>query len=96
MLYKNVSYTVKTFYGVKFNPGDTKEVNGVINDKWMVLVDSEHSSSTHQNKISPETLRNDSQNDDTTTSKSKGTKVVKQETKPDNETNVDGDASGKK
>ena len=26
--YKNISYSAKTFYGVKFNPGETKEVPG--------------------------------------------------------------------
>lgn len=31
MIYKNLSHTTKTFYGVEFNPGDVKEVDGYIN-----------------------------------------------------------------
>lgn len=29
--YKNISYSAKTFYGVKFEPGETKSVPGYIN-----------------------------------------------------------------
>lgn len=39
MYYKNVSYSEKTFYGVTFQPGETKEVDQYINNKFMVLVD---------------------------------------------------------
>lgn len=39
MYYKNVSYSEKTFYGVTFRPGETKEVDQYINNKFMVLVD---------------------------------------------------------
>lgn len=31
MVYKNLSMSVKTFYGVTFNPGDIHEVGGAIN-----------------------------------------------------------------
>lgn len=40
MFYKNVSCSVKTFYGVTFNPGETKEVNQHINDRCMILADA--------------------------------------------------------
>ena len=40
MLYKNISYSVKTFYGVEFKPGETKEVPGYINHPKMLVVDS--------------------------------------------------------
>lgn len=40
MFYKNTSYTTKTFYGVTFKPGETKEVPGVINNKFMVVKDA--------------------------------------------------------
>lgn len=36
--YKNISYSAKTFYGVKFEPGEIKEVPGYINDAKMVRV----------------------------------------------------------
>lgn len=36
MFYKNTSYTEKTFYGVKFKPGETKEVDGIISNRWMI------------------------------------------------------------
>lgn len=39
MFYKNTSYSVKTFYGVTFEPGQTQEVDNYINDKFMILVD---------------------------------------------------------
>lgn len=39
MIYKNLGYTTRTFHGVTFNPGDTKEVNGYINAKEFIAVD---------------------------------------------------------
>ena len=36
--YKNISYSAKTFYGVKFAPGEMKSVPGYINDKGMVRI----------------------------------------------------------
>jgi len=36
--YKNISYSAKTFYGVKFNPGDVKSVPGYINSPSMVRI----------------------------------------------------------
>ena len=39
MIYKNLGHTTRTFHGVTFNPGDTKEVNGYINAKEFVAVD---------------------------------------------------------
>lgn len=39
MFYKNTSYSDKTFYGVTFKPGETKEVNGPINNRWLIPVD---------------------------------------------------------
>ena len=34
--YKNISLSVKTFYGISFAPGDIKEVPGPINSKHFV------------------------------------------------------------
>ena len=36
--YKNISYSAKTFYGVKFNPGEIKSVPGYINDQGMARI----------------------------------------------------------
>lgn len=36
--YKNISFSAKTFYGVKFEPGEIKEVPGYINCQYMVRV----------------------------------------------------------
>lgn len=36
--YKNISFSAKTFYGVKFNPGDVKSVPGYINSSGMVRI----------------------------------------------------------
>jgi len=38
--YKNTSCITKTFYGVKFCPGETKGVPGFINDSKFVRVDA--------------------------------------------------------
>ncbi len=39
MFYKNVSYSVKTFHGVTFKPGEIKEVDKYINNKFMIPAD---------------------------------------------------------
>lgn len=39
--YKNTSRASKTFHGVTFKPGETKEVSGWINDTCMIRVDNE-------------------------------------------------------
>lgn len=36
MIYRNTSTSVKTFYGVTFQPGDVHEVAGYINDPAMM------------------------------------------------------------
>ena len=38
MLYKNLSQISKTFHGVTFNPGETKEVSNYINDPKFIRV----------------------------------------------------------
>ena len=38
IFYKNTSLTVKTFYGVTFNPGEVNEVPGYINHHDMIRV----------------------------------------------------------
>ena len=38
--YKNISSSAKTFYGVKFEPGEIKEVPGYINCLGMIRVNS--------------------------------------------------------
>lgn len=56
MFYKNCSYTAKTFHGVTFEPGQTKEVSGIINNKWMVPVNDAATlvTKSKQQKPSPE------------------------------------------
>lgn len=39
MYYKNISNSVKTFYGVEFKPGSVKEVPGFITDRHMIVTD---------------------------------------------------------
>ena len=36
--YKNLSFSAKTFYGIRFEPGDTKAVPGYINCNGMVRI----------------------------------------------------------
>ena len=40
MLYKNISCSAKTFYGVEFKPGEIKEVPGYINHPKMIVTTS--------------------------------------------------------
>ena len=54
MLYKNISCSVKTFYGVEFKPGQTKEVPGYINDRKMIAVSERSEESEKQSKPSSE------------------------------------------
>lgn len=37
MIYKNISNCRKQFYGVSFNPGESKEVPGYVNDSKMIV-----------------------------------------------------------
>jgi len=39
MYYKNISLSQKEFYGVKFKPGEVKELNGFVNDVQMIVID---------------------------------------------------------
>lgn len=39
MKYMNMTYTTKTFYGVEFKPGETKEVPGYINAVGFIRTD---------------------------------------------------------
>lgn len=36
--YKNISFSAKTFYGVRFEPGEVKDVPGYINSPSMIRV----------------------------------------------------------
>lgn len=56
MFYKNCSCTAKTFYGVTFEPGQVKQVDGIINDRWVVPADDSATvaTKTTQQKPSPE------------------------------------------
>lgn len=62
MFYKNCSCIAKTFYGVTFEPGNIREVRGIINDKMMVLVDGPAAKITKstQQKPSPEKPKEES------------------------------------
>jgi len=39
MYYKNISNSVKTFYGKTFKPGEIKEVPGYINNRYMIVAE---------------------------------------------------------
>lgn len=53
MFYKNCSYTAKTFYGVTFEPGETKEVDGIINNRWMVPANDSATKATKSTQQKP-------------------------------------------
>ena len=62
MYYKNVSMSVKTFYGVTFKPGEIKEVKNYINHKFMVLVTESEAkkvtkASSTEEKTSPQPVK---------------------------------------
>ena len=42
MTYRNTGILAKTFYGVTFNPGESKNVPGYINDPSFVISSVEH------------------------------------------------------
>lgn len=53
MFYKNTSTATKTFYGVTFKPGDTKDVPGYINDKGFVRCTKPESKEPPKNQSQP-------------------------------------------
>ena len=55
MYYRNVSLSVKTFHGVTFKPGETKEVDQYINHKLMVLVSEEEGKRISKSKVKSST-----------------------------------------
>lgn len=58
MFYKNTSCFAKTFYGVTFQPGETKEVSGYINDKFFVVSDAPQIKSVDkQQKLSSDHIK---------------------------------------
>ena len=58
MVYKNYSYTDKTFYGVTFKPGEIKETDKIIDSKWVRPIDKlPESKKAEQQKPSPEPLK---------------------------------------
>lgn len=61
MFYKNTSYFEKTFYGVTFKPGEIKEVDRRINDRFMIVVPAPKADNTElQQKPSSEKPKEDS------------------------------------
>lgn len=65
MYYKNVSSSVKTFHGVTFEPGQTKQVSRYINNKYMILTnDKPIETQKKQQKPSSEKLKDDAQKKD--------------------------------
>jgi len=51
--YKNISFSAKTFYGVKFEPGEIKSVPGFINSSCMVRVFNAPKAATTQKPEEP-------------------------------------------
>lgn len=41
MIYKNITFATKTFYGVEFKPGEIHHVPGYINDSGMMKIDED-------------------------------------------------------
>ena len=80
MFYKNISYSEKTYYGVTFKPGETKEVKDFINHKLMIRVDDPViNSSDKQQKPSPEQPKKETQKEQP--KKEQPKQVVKTESK---------------
>lgn len=57
MFYTNISCSVKTFYGVEFKPGETKEVPGYINSSVMIVADGIQEPDSKQSKPSSEKIK---------------------------------------
>ena len=51
IIYKNISYSAKTFYGVEFKPGEVKAVPGYINCQGMIRM-PKSTNVTEQSEVS--------------------------------------------
>lgn len=54
--YRNISLSAKTFYGVRFEPGEVKEVPGYINCSSMIRIFDKHKTDYTKVKISNESV----------------------------------------
>lgn len=86
MFYRNASYTIKTFYGVTFQPGETKEVKGQINNKWMILVNNPKTSPKQQ--LKPSSEKSEESNENKQPEASKAEAKVKDAPKSDKKDNT--------
>ena len=68
--YMNASITSKTFYGVTFQPGESKDVPGYINDISMVRVPEIAESNVAPKQISKKVTDTAEKSAETTTKKS--------------------------
>ena len=55
MIYQNLSYSTKTYYGVEFKPGETHEVPSAINDPRFIQLQSLPETVSDEPSIEPET-----------------------------------------
>lgn len=55
MIYQNLSYTIKTYYGVEFKPGEAHEVPSAINDPRFIQLQSLPETVSDELSIEPET-----------------------------------------
>ena len=90
-VYKNSSYSVKTFYGVAINPGDIKVFPGPINDKCMRPISNlpkEPPSASRQSDAKKQVAKNPATDDQLSEAsedkpkaevKTNNTKIVKEE-----------------
>ena len=75
MIYKNLSFTTKTFYGVTFKPGEEHEVPGYINHPKFLRLTA--FSAKHDDQKNPEKgTRSESSKKTTTSSKTTTKKEV--------------------
>jgi hypothetical protein len=72
MIYKNLSFTTKTFYGVTFKPGEEHEVPGYINHPKFLRLTA--FSAKHDDQKNPEKDTKSESSKKTTTSSKTATK----------------------
>lgn len=70
MLYKNLTNTTKTFYGVTFKPSETKEVPGPINHiKFVQVSESSKTEQTNHSAVLPKSKVEDKTKNQNVTNK---------------------------
>jgi len=82
IIYKNISCSVKTFYGVTFDPNDVKGVPGYINDRSMVRVSNYKKSQPKKRTYTKKSVISESKPTDSASIENNNLVTINKEEKP--------------